>query len=312
MYRVDFMLRIHLYKWPIKQWHSFPALCMPFAKNNLLKWRFVWCVVHYFSVCQCDAGLARIRPQLQNLTHNPSAEEVPPRHARARPLIYIYDLPTIFNSRMLQYRAGAPHYSPLDDMSSRYVSPAHQPYRPKGPFLQLSIFRKYVAALDLLPSLYSHSSWSLQGRQNASIVNLLMITPLWLARSATTSRLRSMRCLRRATIGHWDRRRQICSMCLSMHLAMHGLYLAGQIFPGSMVLADRELLIWLICISRHRHVFISFHSQIHVLQSFAFSHTDYYGRFCSDYFEETLLFCIISSAQSLWNCEKLDWAGPVM
>ena len=59
-----------------------------------------------FILLSC-ADLAMSRPYLENLTNNPSSEDLPSHHARRRPLIYIYDLPTIFNSRMLQYRHGA-------------------------------------------------------------------------------------------------------------------------------------------------------------------------------------------------------------
>ena len=46
------------------------------------------------------------RPALKEHAINLAAEDPPPQKTRARPLIYIYDLPAIYNSRMLQYRPG--------------------------------------------------------------------------------------------------------------------------------------------------------------------------------------------------------------
>ena len=54
----------------------------------------------------CLAGLQAERPYIAPVAVAPAAEEWPPERSRLRPLIYVYDLPAMYNARMLQYRDG--------------------------------------------------------------------------------------------------------------------------------------------------------------------------------------------------------------
>ena len=54
----------------------------------------------------CSSETWQDRPVLRGFIKAPAAKDPPPEASRARLLIYIYDLPAIYNSCMLQYRAG--------------------------------------------------------------------------------------------------------------------------------------------------------------------------------------------------------------
>ncbi len=51
-----------------------------------------------------SSGIEKERPWLEELVHTPASWDPEPGAVRKRPLIYVYELPAMYNSIMLQYR----------------------------------------------------------------------------------------------------------------------------------------------------------------------------------------------------------------
>jgi hypothetical protein len=66
----------------------------------------ITCFFNISSALQYLAGIWEERPWLKHLIVDHSVKIYESQQEKLRPLIYVYDLPPIYNSRMLQYRSG--------------------------------------------------------------------------------------------------------------------------------------------------------------------------------------------------------------